>query len=66
MATLMNRLFRSKSCFSPIQRLTPSLITYQKKPYIESVFEKSDPASLANPVITISGNDSDQSMRFCP
>ncbi|CAA7034977.1 unnamed protein product [Microthlaspi erraticum] len=68
MANLMHRLFRSKACFSPIQRLTtPSLTAFQKNSCIDSVIEKSVPVSLANPVITtISGNESDQSMRFYP
>ncbi|KFK25758.1 hypothetical protein AALP_AA8G155600 [Arabis alpina] len=62
MANLIQRFFKSKSCFNQIQRLAPSLITHQKKPpYIES-----DPVSIVNPVITISGNESDQSTRFYP
>ncbi|EOA14194.1 hypothetical protein CARUB_v10027346mg [Capsella rubella] len=73
MANLMHRFFKNKSCFSSIQRLTaPSLFTYQKPSFfinsnIESAFEKPDPVSLANPVITVSRNEfNNQPMRFYP
>ncbi|KAG7535283.1 hypothetical protein ISN45_Aa08g027370 [Arabidopsis thaliana x Arabidopsis arenosa] len=72
MANLMHRFFKNKSCFNSIQRLTttPSLFTYQK-PFIintniESVTEKPDPVSFANPLITLSGNEFNQPMRFYP
>ncbi|KAL1203967.1 hypothetical protein V5N11_011810 [Cardamine amara subsp. amara] len=72
MANLMHRFFKNKSCLNSIQRLTPSLITYQKPciNFIDSVVEKPDPVSLANPVITLPRNESNQSsnqaMRFYP
>ncbi|XP_010484042.1 PREDICTED: uncharacterized protein LOC104762454 [Camelina sativa] len=72
MANLMHRFIKSKSCFNSIQRLTstPSLFTYQKPFFInniESAFEKPDPVSLVNPVITVSPNEfENQPMRFYP
>ncbi|XP_010459914.1 PREDICTED: uncharacterized protein LOC104740883 [Camelina sativa] len=75
MANLMHRFIKNKSCFNSIQRLTsttPSLFTYQKPFFInnnniESAFEKPDPVSLVNPVITVSRNEFDnQPMRFYP
>ncbi|CAH8280643.1 unnamed protein product [Arabidopsis lyrata] len=73
MANLMHRFFKNnKSCFNSIQRLTttPSLFTYQK-PFInnnniESIIQKPDPVSFANPVITLSGNEFNQPMQFYP